>query len=144
MPSRNTFLYYSCRHSPWRRDNFTLIVLFFLGATNVRAVKLTISTVALGLAAGWMQPALAQEAAPSSPPPAATAEEPIELPGLIVEETADEGEGADSDGTEARQPRTPRSHDEDTPKQPEPESDTEPSADESEEDPTTQPSGDDN
>lgn len=45
----------------------------------MRVVRLTISTVALGLVAGWMQQTAAQEAAP-----AATAEA-IELPGLIVE-----------------------------------------------------------
>ncbi len=48
--------------------------------------KLTISTVALGLAAGWAQQTFAQEAA--SAPPAVATEETIELPGLVVEAPA--------------------------------------------------------
>lgn len=50
-------------------------------------VKLTISTLALAVAAGWTQQAIAQEAA-ATPPAAAATEEITELPGLVVEAPA--------------------------------------------------------
>lgn len=52
---------------------------------DVHTVRLTISTLALAIAAGWTQQAIAQNA--GAPPPAAT-EEITELPGLIVEAPA--------------------------------------------------------
>lgn len=49
-------------------------------------VRLTISTLALTLAAGWTQQSIAQDAGAGQPP--AATEESIELPGLIVEAPA--------------------------------------------------------
>jgi iron complex outermembrane receptor protein len=52
----------------------------------VITVRLTISTLALTLAAGWTQQSIAQDAGAGQPP--AATEESIELPGLIVEAPA--------------------------------------------------------
>ncbi|MDQ8697779.1 TonB-dependent receptor [Hyphomicrobium sp. LHD-15] len=50
-------------------------------------IRLTISTLALAVAAGWTQHAIAQES-PTPQPPAAATEEITELPGLVVEAPA--------------------------------------------------------
>jgi outer membrane receptor protein involved in Fe transport len=53
----------------------------------VRTFQLTISTLALAVAAGWTQQAIAQES-PTPQPPAAATQEITELPGLVVEAPA--------------------------------------------------------
>lgn len=53
----------------------------------MRTFQLTISTLALAVAAGWTQQAIAQES-PTPQPPAAATQEITELPGLVVEAPA--------------------------------------------------------